>query len=140
MPLFALDLVVFTVWLVFLAGITLPAWYWAPWQSIHGVRYHGEQLGYFPNGPHGHPANGLYIDTLPKALLAAVVCLILFTAFSYVLVATRQARTSPSHGPARHAGRPAARGARGTRPSRAAVHRGKRGTPGAHREFIPNGR
>jgi hypothetical protein len=50
---------------VFLAGVTLPIWYWAPWQTIHGVRYHGYQLGYFPNGPHGHPGYGLYIDTLP---------------------------------------------------------------------------
>ena len=24
-----------TVWLVLLAGITLPAWYWAPWQTFH---------------------------------------------------------------------------------------------------------
>ena len=61
--------------LTFLAGITLPAWYWAPWQSVHGTRFHGYQLGYFPNGPHGHPGYGLYIDTLPKALLAAAVSL-----------------------------------------------------------------
>jgi hypothetical protein len=87
-PLVALDLVVLVIWLVLLAGITLPAWYWAPWQTIHGVRYHGWQLGYFPNGPHGHPAYGLYIDTLPKALLGAVVCLVLFLVFNYVLVAT----------------------------------------------------
>lgn len=87
-PLVALDLIVLTIWLVFLAGITLPAWYWAPWQTVHGVRYHGYQLGYFPNGPHGHPGYGLYIDTLPKALLAAAVFLILFLLFSYVLVAT----------------------------------------------------
>jgi hypothetical protein len=70
-PLAALDLAVLVVWLVFLAGITLPAWYWAPWQTIHGVRYHGWQLGYFPNGPHGHPGYGFYIDTQPKALLSA---------------------------------------------------------------------
>jgi Putative sensor len=87
-PLFALDLTVLTIWLVLLAGITLPAWYWAPWQTIHGVRYHGYQLGVFPNGPHSSPAYGFYIDTLPKALLAAAVCLILFLLFNYVLVAT----------------------------------------------------
>ena len=23
-------------------------------KTIHGVRYHGYELGYFPNGPHGH--------------------------------------------------------------------------------------
>lgn len=87
-PLVVLDLAVLAIWLVFLAGITVPAWYWAPWQTIHGVRYHGWQLGYFPNGPHGHPGYGLYIDTLPKALLAAAVCLVLFLLFNYVLVAT----------------------------------------------------
>jgi Putative sensor len=90
-PLVTLGLIVLTVWLVLLAGITIPVWYWAPWQTIHGVRFHGAQLGYFPNGPHGHPGYGLYIDTLPKALLAAVAFLILFIAFSYVLVATARA-------------------------------------------------
>ena len=93
-PLAALDLMVLTIWLVFLAGITLPIWYWAPWQAIHGVRYHGYQLGYFPNGPHGHPGYGLYVDTLPKALLAAVVFLILFLLFNYVLVATARAHAT----------------------------------------------
>jgi Putative sensor len=87
-PLLVLDVIVFAVWLTLLAGITLPAWYWAPWQSVHGTRFHGYQLGYFPNGPHGHPGYGLYVDTLPKALLAAVVCAVLFLLFNYVLVAT----------------------------------------------------
>jgi hypothetical protein len=93
-PLAALDLIVLTVWLVFLAGITLPAWYWAPWQTIHGVRYHGYQLGYFPNGPHAHPGYGFYIDTLPKALLVAAVFLVLFLLFNYVLVATARAHAA----------------------------------------------
>jgi hypothetical protein len=87
-PLVALDLAVLVTWLTFLVGITLPAWYWAPWQSIHGHNFHGYQLGYFPNGPHGHPGYGLYVDTLPKALLAAAVFLILFLLFNYVVVAT----------------------------------------------------
>lgn len=29
-PLYTLDTVVLAIWLTFLAGITLPAWYWAP--------------------------------------------------------------------------------------------------------------
>jgi len=87
-PLVALDLAVLVIWLTFLVGITLPAWYWAPWQSIHGHNFHGYQLGYFPNGPNGHPGYGLYVDTLPKALLAAAVFLILFLLFNYVVVAT----------------------------------------------------
>jgi hypothetical protein len=93
-PLVTLGLIVLTTWLVLLAGITLPAWYWAPWQTIHGIRYHGYQLGYFPNGPHGHPGYGLYVDTLPKALLSAAVCLILLLLFNYVLVATARAHVT----------------------------------------------
>jgi hypothetical protein len=97
-PLVALDLIVLTVWLIFLAGITLPAWYWAPWQSIHGKNLHGYELGVFPNGPHASPAYGLYIDTLPKALLTAAVCLILFLLFNYVLVATARAHAAVARG------------------------------------------
>ena len=97
-PLLALDTIVLAVWLVFLAGITLPIWYWAPWQTIHGVRYHGYQLGYFPNGPHGPDHWGLYVDTLPKALAVAGVCLILFLLFNYVLVATARAHAAVARG------------------------------------------
>jgi hypothetical protein len=97
-PLLALDAIVLAAWWAFLAGITLPIWYWAPWQSIHGVRYHGSQIGYFPNGPHGPDHWGLYIDTLPKALLTAVVCLILFLLFNYVLVATARAHAAVARG------------------------------------------
>ncbi len=97
-PLLALDTIVLAVWWASLAAITLPIWYRFPWQSIHGVRYHGYQLGYFPNGPHGHPAWGLYVDTLPKALLTAVACLILFLLFNYVLVATARAHAAVAHG------------------------------------------
>jgi hypothetical protein len=93
-PLFVLDTTVLSVWLTFLAGITLPIWYWAPWQTIHGVRYHGYQLGYFPHGPNGPGGVGLYVDTLPKALLAAAVCAILFLLFSYVVVITARAHAS----------------------------------------------
>lgn len=90
-PLVALDTVVLVIWFTFLAGITIPVWYWAPWQTIHGMRSHGYQLGYFPNGPHGHPGYGLYVDTLPKALLVAGICLVAFLLFNYVLVATARA-------------------------------------------------
>jgi hypothetical protein len=96
-PLLGLDSIVFTIWLSLLAGITLPVWYWAPWQSVHGVRYHGYQLGYFPNGPHGG-GWGLYVDTLPKALLAAAVFAVAFLAFNYVLVATARAHVAVARG------------------------------------------
>ena len=75
-PLVALDLIVLTVWLALLAGITLPVWYWAPWQTIHGVRFHGTSSATSPTARTATRRYGLYIDTLPKALLAAAVCLI----------------------------------------------------------------
>jgi hypothetical protein len=88
-PLAALDAIVVSIWAAFLAGVTLPLWYWAPWQELgNGQRAHGEQLGYFPNGPNGAGGHGLYIDTLPRALLAAAGFAILFLLFNYVLVAT----------------------------------------------------
>jgi hypothetical protein len=92
-PLFILDTIVFAVWLTFLAGITLPIWYWAP-RAAAGVGYvsgttaHGVALGYFPHGPNGPGHVGLYVDTPPKALLAAAVFLVLFLLFNYVLVIT----------------------------------------------------
>ena len=87
-PLATLDCAVLAIWLTLLAAITLPAWYWAPWQTVHGARYHGYQLGYFPNGPHGPGSWGLYVDTLPTALAVAAAALVLVLAFDYVLVAT----------------------------------------------------
>jgi Putative sensor len=90
--LFVLDTVVFTVWLVFLAGITLPIWSWAPESTFsHGLTAHGVQFGYFPNGPDGPGGHGFYVDTLPRALLAAAASLVLFLAFNYVVVATARA-------------------------------------------------
>lgn len=97
-PLLALDTIVLAVWWASLAAITLPIWYWAPWQTIHGVRYHGSQLGYFPNGPHGPDHWGLYVDTLPKALAVAGVGLILFLLFNYILVAAVRAHAAVARG------------------------------------------
>ena len=91
-PLTILDTVVVCVWVTFLAGVTAPIWYWAPESTFsNGLVVHGIQLGYFPNGPHGPGGHGLYVDTLPKALLAAASFLILFLLFNYVLVATARA-------------------------------------------------
>lgn len=93
-PLLVLDFTVIVIWLVLLAGITLPAWYQYPRQTFtigvtgNSGSAHGVQLGYFPHGPHGHPSWGIYVDTLQKALLVAAVCLILFLLFNYVLVGT----------------------------------------------------
>ena len=88
-PLVILGFVVLAVWLTLAAGVTLPLWYWAPYQHFpYGLVVRGVQLGYFPNGPSGHGAAGLYVDTLPKALVTAAACLILFILFNYVVVAT----------------------------------------------------
>ncbi len=96
LPLYFLDLVVLAVWVTLLAGVTLPVWYWAPRGNagvgyVNGTQLHGVALGYFPHGPHGHGAVGLYVDTLPKALLAAACFLIGFLLFNYVVVAMARA-------------------------------------------------
>jgi hypothetical protein len=94
-PLAALGLTVLAVWLTLAAGITMPLWYWAPFQRYpHGVIVHGVQLGYFPHGPSGPGAAGIYVDTMPKALLTGVACLVLFALFSYVLVLTARMHAS----------------------------------------------
>jgi Putative sensor len=90
-PLMIMDTAVLTVWLVLLAGITLPAWYWAPEQTYPGGSHHGVQLGYFPSGPHGPGAAGLYVDTLPKAFAAAAAFAVAWLLFNYVLVAVARA-------------------------------------------------
>jgi hypothetical protein len=70
-PLFILDTAVLAVWLTFLAGITLPAWYWAPRGSAR-----------------------LYVDSLPEALLAAGIFAVAFLLFNYVLVLTARAHAA----------------------------------------------
>ena len=90
-PLFALDTAVIAIWAWLASWITLPLWYWAPWTDYHGIRYHGFQLGfYFPvdRRPGGPGTVGIFIDTLPKALIAAGLGLVGVLIFSYVIVAT----------------------------------------------------
>ncbi len=91
LPFYALDVIVFTVWVSFGAATSLPLWYRAPFNDTGGHRVYGVEIGDFPNGPHGAGAHGLYVDTLPKALLAAAGFAILFLLFSYVLVLTARA-------------------------------------------------
>jgi hypothetical protein len=89
-PLLGLDVVVVAIWAWFASWITLPLWYWAPWVDYHGIRYHGYQLGfYFPQGRPGGPGTvGVFIDTLPKALIAAGIGLVGFLIFNYLIVVT----------------------------------------------------
>jgi hypothetical protein len=79
-----------------LIGVTLPFWYWLPRGTdavgyVHGSTVHGVALGYFPHGPAGPGAVGLYADTLPKAMLAAAIFGVLFVLFNYVLVKAARA-------------------------------------------------
>lgn len=91
-PLMVVDYAVVLIWLILLGGVTMPAWYWAPKNSCVGYcagpQPRGVPFGYFPHGPHGPGAAGLYVDTMPKALLAAAGFLVLFLLFNYVLVLT----------------------------------------------------
>jgi hypothetical protein len=97
-PLLALDWAVFSVWLTLLAGVTVPAWYGRVTDACVGTcqssAASGIQFGRFPHGPHGPGGWGLYVDTLPKALLIGAACLIVFLLFSYVLVATARLHAS----------------------------------------------
>ena len=97
-PLLALDTIVLAMWWASLAGITLPIWYRVPWQTSHGVRYHGTQIGYFPDGPHSPGSWGLYISTLPEAFAFAAACLVLFPIFNYAVVATARAHAAVARG------------------------------------------
>jgi hypothetical protein len=114
LPLALLDVSVLAVWAALLTGVTLPFWYWVPRGTdmvgyVHGQTLHGLALGYFPHGPGGPGALGIYADTLPKAMLAAAIFGLLFLLFNYVLV--KAARThatvargwlaSPAAGPPR---------------------------------------
>jgi len=91
LPLALLDVSVLSVWAALLTGVTLPFWYWLPRGTDlvgyeHGSTVHGVALGYFPHGPAGPGAVGLYVDTLPRAMLAAAIFGLLFLVFNYVLV------------------------------------------------------
>ncbi|GAA1975038.1 hypothetical protein GCM10009838_38830 [Catenulispora subtropica] len=87
-PLFALSTVVFAIWLSFLGMITLPIWYRYLPYDFDGQRIHGMAWGYFPHGPHGKDAIGIWIGSDLSAAVAAAVALVLFLAWNYVLVAT----------------------------------------------------
>jgi hypothetical protein len=87
--LWALDLAVMVVWMVLLAGITVPVWYrYVPETFSNGQTAHGLQFGNFPNGPSGPGSWGWFISNLDQALIAAGIFLVLFLLFNYVLVGT----------------------------------------------------
>lgn len=86
--LWALDLAAITIWLAFAGCVTLPAWYWAIRQAYPGGTYRGAQFGYFPHGPHGRGAVGVFVDTPAKAIGVALVFLAASLLFQYVVVLT----------------------------------------------------
>jgi len=92
--LLVLTTAVLTVWGTFLAGITLPLWYSHVSNFSIGVgdsTPHGSpgvMIGYFPHGGRGPGSQGLYVDSLHNALLAAAGFAVAFLLFNYVLVAT----------------------------------------------------
>jgi hypothetical protein len=102
-PLAALDTIVLTLWLTCLIGITVPIWYWAPTGSgafcySNGTVHHGLAFGYFPHGPHGPGAEGIFVNSLPSALGVAAIFLVLFLAVNYLLVLTARAHVAVARG------------------------------------------
>jgi hypothetical protein len=94
-PLATIGLIVITLWLCCIGGITLPLWYHFPVNHFaHGLTVHGVQLGYFPNGPHGTGAVGWYVRTLPQALLVAALAVPGLLVTSYLVVITARAHSS----------------------------------------------
>jgi hypothetical protein len=92
--LLTLTAAVLYVWVTLFAGITLPLWYSHVTNFSVGVndstlhRAPGVMIGYFPHGARGPGSQGLYVDSLPNALLAAAGSAVLFLVFNYVLVAS----------------------------------------------------
>ncbi|HXB48318.1 MAG TPA: sensor domain-containing protein [Streptosporangiaceae bacterium] len=91
-PLFALDAVVFALWTIFLAGVSLPLWYsHAKGVCVgycNGPSVSGVLIGDYPHGPHVPGDHGLWVHSLSTAVLAAAGSVILFLLFNYVLVGT----------------------------------------------------
>jgi hypothetical protein len=86
--LWALDLTVLTVWLALVGCVALPVWYRFSDQTYQGHTYHGAAFGYFPHGPHGRGAIGIFVDTPGKAIMLAALFLVLSLLFQYVVVLT----------------------------------------------------
>jgi hypothetical protein len=94
-PLFVLDLVTFVLWVVWLGLVSLPVWYrYIPDTFDDGSKAHGVAMGYFPHGPHGADKWGVWIGTNTSATVAAVVGLVLFLLWNYVLVAVARANVN----------------------------------------------
>jgi hypothetical protein len=88
-PLFVLSSFVFFLWIGLLGMVSLPIWYrYIPQTFDNGTKAHGMAWGNFPNGPHSSGGWGFWIGSNGAAIVAALVGLVLFLAWNYVLVAT----------------------------------------------------
>lgn len=88
LPLLLLDLIAVLGWLILLALFSSLAWFWAIPQTFDdGTSSHGITLGYLPDGPHGDRGFGIWIGSVPAALGAAVLAVLLALGFSYLLIA-----------------------------------------------------
>jgi Putative sensor len=93
LPLAILDTIVLALWAWCIAMITVPLWYWVPWTQVQGSRVHGYQLCcYFPHGPYGPGAVGVFVGSLPVAVGVAAVGLVGFLLLNYALVGTARAQ------------------------------------------------
>jgi len=94
--LLAVDLAALIVWLISVMLISLPLWYRYPRQEFdNGIRAHGVQLGYYPDGPRGTRRYGWFIDDLHSSLLAAsvgVVLLVLVANYAVLAAARHHVR------------------------------------------------
>jgi hypothetical protein len=95
LPLLVLDVVALVVWLGLLAGVTLPAWYWSVtsrWSD--GTRDHGVKIGFLRDGPHGTGTFGVWVGSLPAALVVAMVFAVLSPLGAYLAVAATRLHTT----------------------------------------------
>lgn len=86
--LLALDVVGLAIWLACLAGITVPAWYWAvPNRWDGGPLEHGITIGVLLGEPGGPGAVGFWVGSVPAALVTMVISIVLSLLASYLVVA-----------------------------------------------------
>lgn len=77
-PLYALDVAAFTLWAAVAGLVASPAWFWSiPQEFPDGSRDHGIALGWFPHGPDGEGAIGVFIGDVPTACAVSLVSILL---------------------------------------------------------------
>jgi hypothetical protein len=96
-PLFVLDVVALSIWLSFLAMVTLPLWYWSipqTWENT-GIHDHGVMLGYLPNGPGmAYGGFGVWVGSIQAALAASAVFFVLALLATYLVVGAARAHAA----------------------------------------------